>query len=67
MKKTYSNYTVSELCRVLKLSSSSFYYKKVNRRSDIQLRHQIRVISSESNHTYGKRRIREELVDKGSQ
>lgn len=65
MKKAYPNYTVSELCRVLKLSSSSFYYKKINRRSDIKLRHQIRVISSESNHTYGKRRIREELVDKG--
>lgn len=65
MKKAYPNYTVSELCKTLNVSLSHFYYKKVSKLDDIRLCHQIRVIANESNHTYGKRRIREELAAKG--
>ncbi len=63
MKKAYLNFSVSELCRVLDVPVSSFYYKKCGKTNDMQLRHQIRVIASESNHTYGKRRIQQELIE----
>ena len=66
MKKAYLNFSVSELCRVLDVPLSSFYYKKTDKPNDVKLRHQIRVIASESNHTYGKRRIRQELIEQNT-
>ncbi|WP_083730724.1 IS3 family transposase, partial [Vibrio palustris] len=66
MKKAHSRYTVSEICHALEVPLSSFYYQRSDKQSDARLRHQIRVIASESNHTYGKRRIREELKEQGT-
>jgi putative transposase len=65
MKKAHA-YSVSELCEAFDLSPSSYYYKPV----DILKKHgaviaKIKAISTESVHTYGKRRIHAELKDQG--
>ncbi len=65
MSKAYPYFKVSELCKVLDVAPSSFYYKKSNSSCDISLCHRVRVIFNESNSTYGKRRIREALLNDG--
>ena len=65
MKKAYPYFTVSELCQALGVASSGFYYKKARSFSDVSLHQRIRVIFSESNNTYGKRRIRKALLNDG--
>lgn len=62
MNKAYPELTVTEICRVLSVPSSCFYYIKTEKPDDIELRHKIKLIAHDSTYTYGKRRIHQELV-----
>lgn len=61
MKKAFPHFTITELCRILSVSSSSFYSRKVSRASDESLVSKIKKIAHDSGYTYGKRRIHNEL------
>ena len=66
MKKAYSHYTVSELCQVLNVPSSSYYYQaQVPSLAELELITQIKCIAKETGNTYGKRRIQVELASLG--
>lgn len=66
MKKAYPSYTVSELCEVLGIAASSYYYKQVEPSlEDIAIKAEIRLIFESSGQTYGKRRIHVELLCRG--
>ncbi|SUI62500.1 Integrase core domain [Shewanella morhuae] len=55
---------MSELCRVFELSCSSLYYKPIPQSAEKQARIQlVEQAFSDSNSTYGKRRIQADLVD----
>lgn len=65
MKKAYPSYTVSELCEVLEVSASSYYYQSVEPSLDeLKLMSEIKFIFCESDNTYGKRRIYEALCNR---
>ena len=66
MNKAHKDYTVSELCRVLEVSASTYYYKPVE--SHIHEERMILAMKTafeDSNQTYGKRRLRQELQNQG--
>jgi len=66
MKKASSHYTVSELCRVLGVPSSSYYYQTQEPAlAKIELVAQIKSIAKETENTYGKRRMQVELASLG--
>jgi putative transposase len=66
MKKAHSHYTVSELCQVLDVASSSYYYQaQAPSLADIELITQIKCIAKETGNTYGKRRMQVELASLG--
>ena len=66
MKKAHSHYTVSELCQVLDVASSSYYYQaQAPCLADIELITQIKCIAKETGNTYGKRRVQAELASLG--
>lgn len=66
MKKASSHYTVSELCRVLDVPSSSYYYQaQETSLAEIELITQIKCIAKETENTYGKRRMQVELASLG--
>lgn len=66
MKKVYPNYRVSELCSAFHVSPSSYYYQRVPTSPVEQiLLGLIKQASDNSGNSYGKRRIRAELVDQG--
>ena len=66
MKKAYSRYTTSELCRVLDVSSSSYYYQaQESSLTELELINQIKCIAKETGYTYGKRRMQVELASLG--
>jgi hypothetical protein len=58
MKKANSHYTASELCRVLDMPSSSYYYQaQAPSLTELELITQIKCIAKETGNTYGKRRM----------
>lgn len=62
MKKATPSYTVSELCRVLEVSTSSYYYAPVTpNKSEQALLELIESIADDSGYTYGRRRVHVEL------
>jgi len=64
VKKANPDFRISELCRVFELSCSSFYYKPRPQSTEKQaLIQSIEQAFSDSNSTYGKRRIQADLLD----
>ncbi|MBE0458463.1 transposase [Pseudoalteromonas prydzensis] len=62
MKKATPSYTVSELCRALEVSTSSYYYAPVApNKSEQALLELIKSIADDSGYTYGRRRVNVEL------
>ena len=58
LKKANADYTITELCRILEVSMSSYYYKPVKPDEQEQvLLDLIESISEDSGNTYGRRRI----------
>ena len=66
MKTLHPNFTVTELCLLFEVSSSSFYYEsKIPTVENERLSNEIQRIFTASGQTYGKRRIQAELKDLG--
>lgn len=66
MKKAYSHYTVSELCQILNVPGSSYYYQaRESSLAESELITQIKDIAQETGNTYGKRRMQVELTSLG--
>lgn len=67
MKKANPHYKTSELCGLFQLSVSTHYYHLNQEISDLELFliDEIKTISIEHRHAYGKRRIKEALNNKG--
>lgn len=66
MKALHPNFTVTELCHLFEVSSSSFYYEsKMSTVENERLSSEIRRIFTVSAQTYGKRCIQAELKDLG--
>lgn len=62
MKKAYPNYRVTDLCRLLGVPTSIYYYQRKPRALvDITLCRQIKAIAQQTGHTYGQRRIQAQL------
>ncbi len=62
MKKANVDYTITELCRILEVSMSSYYYEPVKPDEQEQvLLDVIESIVEDSGNTYGRRRIHAEL------
>ncbi|MFT6907299.1 MAG: hypothetical protein ACJAS1_003976 [Oleiphilaceae bacterium] len=67
MKKAIPDYKTTELCRLFKISMSSYYYSPVTRSlADIELMLLIKSISVQSGNTYGKLRVSVELNELGN-
>ena len=66
MKKAYDEYNVSELCNVLDVPSSTYYYQaQAPCLVELELMTQIKCIAQETGNTYGKRRMQVELASLG--
>jgi hypothetical protein len=66
MKKAYPHYAVSELCQVLSVPSSSYYYQAQEPSlAELELITQIKCIAKGTSNTYRKRRIQVELASLG--
>ena len=68
MKKAEDNYTIDELCRLFDLSLSTFYYQAKHSSCSAasqKIVAEIQVIAEEVDQTYGKRRIKVELENRG--
>lgn len=64
VKKANPGFRMSELCRVFEISCSSFYYKPIPQSVEKQTLIQfVEQAFSDSNATYGKRRIQADLLD----
>lgn len=66
MNKAHKDYSVSELCKVLDVSASTYYYRPV----ELSLEEERMVVDIKtafeaSHQTYGKRRLTQELRDQG--
>jgi transposase InsO family protein len=62
LKKANADYTITELCRILEVSMSSYYYEPVKPDEQEQvLLDLIESIAEDSGNTYGRRRIHAEL------
>ena len=68
MKKAEENYTINELCRLFGLSLSTYYYQlkqSAPSTQSQQLVTEIQKIAEETDETYGKRRMKVELNNRG--
>jgi len=66
MNKAYRDYGVSELCRVLGVGASTYYYQPVARSlEEERMVVDMKAVFEKSHHTYGKRRLRHALQSKG--
>jgi hypothetical protein len=66
IKQVYSHYTASELCQILDVPSSSYYYQAQEPSlTELKLITQIKCITQETGNTYGKRRMQVELTSLG--
>lgn len=62
LKKANADYTITELCRILEVSMSSYYYEPVKpNEQELVLLDLIESIAEDSGNTYGRRRIHAEL------
>jgi len=62
MNKAYRDYGVSELCRVLGVGASTYYYQPVARSlEEERMVVDMKAVFEKSHHTYGKRRLRHAL------
>ncbi len=58
-------YSISAMCKKLKIARSLIYYKRKNKRNDIELENLIIKIFRESRNNYGSRKIKKLLNKKG--
>ena len=67
MNKAHNEYNVSELCCVLEVAPSTYYYKSSSTESpkEIQMENDLLKAFEDSNETYGKRRLLIEMLNKG--
>jgi putative transposase len=68
MKEAEDNYTLDELCRLFGLSLSTYYYQIHHSTCSIisqQIVTEIQMIADETDQTYGKRRMKVELENRG--
>jgi putative transposase len=61
IKQNQHKYSISAMCKVLKISRSTFYYESQMNASSDELSEAINVIFKESKNNYGTRKIKEEL------
>ena len=62
LSKEYKRFSITELCRLFDVSSSVYYYKNDNKsKKDNNIVKTMKIISLESNCTYGKRKLRTKL------
>jgi transposase InsO family protein len=65
-KASNKDYSTSDLCRIFEIPASSYYYRAVGvSAQDKKIIEAIKVISEASGHTYGKRRISQDLKAMG--
>ena len=64
MSKAHSEYKISDLCRALDVPTSTAYDKKENNKNDFEIIKAIEEAAELSFNTYGKRRIRKEVLEK---
>lgn len=68
MKKADDHYTLDELCRLFDLSLSTYYYQINHLTYSVvsqQIMDEIQIVSEETDQTYGKRRMKTELENRG--
>ena len=68
MKEADDNYTIDELCRLFDLSLSTFYYQVKHASCSVvsqKIITEIQVIAEEVDQTYGRRRMKVELENRG--
>ena len=66
MNKAHKDYGVSELCQVLGVSASTYYYQPVAPSlEEERMIVEMKAVFEESHHTYGKRRLQHALQSKG--
>jgi|GEM_PF-3790908 len=66
MNKAYKHYSVSELCKALDVSVSTYYYQPVEPDSEQErMVVDIKMAFEDSDQTYGKRRLRQDLQNQG--
>ena len=66
MNKAYKDYSISELCKALDVSASTYYYPPI--KSDIEEERVVVALKTafeDSDQTYGKRRLRQALHKQG--
>lgn len=67
IKANSDKYSISAMCKFLNISRSLVYYKRKNRREDVELENHIIRIFKESKNNYGSRKIKFELSKLGYQ
>lgn len=66
MKKAHKEYSIKELCELFQLAQSSFYYQPKGLTAEQEkIIIEIKSIANETHDSYGKRRMKIELHDKG--
>ena len=68
MKKADDHYTLDELCRLFDLSLSTYYYQINHLTCSVvsqQIMDEMQIVSEETDQTYGKRRMKTELENRG--
>ena len=67
IKANAHKYSVSAMCRVLKVNRSTYYYEAKSRPDESELVSDITEILESSRHNYGTRKIKKELEKQGKQ
>ncbi|AZO95747.1 IS3 family transposase [Halocella sp. SP3-1] len=67
IKANSNKYSISAMCRILKISRSLVYYEPKKKSSDSTLENEIISIFKTSKNNYGTRKIKQELAKKGYQ
>jgi len=68
MKKADNSYTLEELCRLFELSLSTYYYQINHLTCSVisqQIMAEMQIVSEATDQTYGKRRMKTELENRG--
>jgi transposase InsO family protein len=65
IKNNIHKYSVSGMCRVLKISRSTYYYESVGKIDETEISATIIDIFKSSRNNYGTRKIKIELMKKG--
>ena len=65
IKSNAHKYSVSAMCRVLKLNRSTYYYESRTKNKERELNNEIKEIFIQSRNNYGTRKIKKVLCNKG--